>query len=189
MTSSGPISLRPLLPDDRAKILVWRNLPEVAANMYSDHLIAAEEHDAWFDRARRDGAHLYRVVEATDVGAIGLVSFTSLDNPSGSCVWGGYLADTTSRGKGIGKVALWLCLEMAFSELARQKVCVEAFADNSVAIGLYETLGFRREAFFRQHVLKDRRRRDVVGLGLLAQEWTLLEPGVRSGLESKGLLW
>ena len=42
------VTLRRLRPDDRDRLLAWRNAPEVAAYMYSDHEITAEEHARWF---------------------------------------------------------------------------------------------------------------------------------------------
>ena len=38
------VELRPLMPGDKDRLLVWRNSPEVAAYMYTDHRITAAEH-------------------------------------------------------------------------------------------------------------------------------------------------
>ena len=46
---------------------------------------------------------------------------------------------------------------------------------------MHEKFGFRREAFYRQHVLKDNKFLDVVGLALLKQEWKQ----IRLSLQSK----
>lgn len=188
MKDRALISLRPLAADDRSRLLNWRNSSDVAANMFGDHIVEPHEHAEWFEVARVDGAHLYRVVEAGDGVPVGLIYLTDLANPSGSCAWGGYLAEAKTRGRGLGRLMLWRSLELAFTKLARDKVCVEAFADNVIAIGVYESLGFRREAYLRQHVWKNGHRRDVVGLGLLNTEWKLLERGIRRELKAKGLL-
>src|SRR5207302_5934831 len=41
------VVLRPLETADRERLLAWRNLPEIARWMYSDHKIGAEEHARW----------------------------------------------------------------------------------------------------------------------------------------------
>ena len=42
------VELRRLEDEDRTRILAWRNSPDVRAYMYTDHVIAPEEHAAWF---------------------------------------------------------------------------------------------------------------------------------------------
>ena len=42
------VELRPLNSGDKDRMLAWRNSPEVSAYMYTDHLIAPEEHERWF---------------------------------------------------------------------------------------------------------------------------------------------
>jgi hypothetical protein len=46
--------------------------------------------------------------------------------------------------------------------------------------------GFQREALFRQHVMKNGQYQDVVGLGLLAEDWPALRPALKARLEAKG---
>ena len=47
MSGAVQVALRPLAAGDGARLLAWRNLPEIARWMYSDHVIGAEEHDRW----------------------------------------------------------------------------------------------------------------------------------------------
>ncbi|HWU80459.1 MAG TPA: GNAT family protein, partial [Caulobacter sp.] len=59
-------------------------------------------------------------------------------------------------------------------------------ASNEVAWTLHMAHGFQREALFRAHVVKGGVPRDVIGLGLLAEEWTGRRPAARTRLLDKG---
>lgn len=163
------VALRPLDDDDRQRLLAWRNAPEVAEFMFGDHVIEQAEHDRWFAAARRDDGHRHRIVVAGGE-PVGLVALTRIHPAWRSAEWGGYIADPAGRGRGIGRRAIELSLQLAFGELGLHRVWVEAFADNDRAIALYESVGFRREARFRDKVWKAGAPRDVVGLAILATD-------------------
>jgi RimJ/RimL family protein N-acetyltransferase len=73
-----------------------------------------------------------------------------------------------------------------FGTLGLDKLWCEALAENARALDLYERFGFRREALLRDHVLKDSRFRDVVGLGLLAADWAGLRAASADRLRARG---
>jgi UDP-4-amino-4,6-dideoxy-N-acetyl-beta-L-altrosamine N-acetyltransferase len=51
------LALRPVTEEDAPTLLRWRNQPEVARQMFTDHTIGPEEHAAWLARAlARDDA-------------------------------------------------------------------------------------------------------------------------------------
>jgi len=50
------VSLRDLTEADRERLHTWRNSPDVAAYMYTDHKISRAEHDRWFDGLAGDRA-------------------------------------------------------------------------------------------------------------------------------------
>lgn len=68
------------------------------------------------------------------------------------------------------------------------KVCAEVLADNDAALKAQAAAGFRREGYFRAHVVKDGARRDVVRLGLMAEEWAARRPVLTAELVATGLL-
>ena len=162
--------LRALTTGDRNVLLAWRNHPEVARWMYTDHLIHQDEHDVWFESVALDQTHhRYRMLDDDGV-ACALVSLTAIDRHRRSCTWGGYVAPGMT-GRGYGTAALELSLELAFAELVLNRVWIEALADNDRAIRLYENVGFQIEGHFRQLVWRDGRPRDVVGLSILRSDW------------------
>lgn len=180
------ISLRSLVLEDQALLLRWRNQPEVAAQMYTDHTISTSEHERWFELATSDAPdRLYRVVEAGP-DPIGLVSLT--DIRLGTCTWGGYIGDFDWHGRGAGTAALWLSLDEAFARLQLERVLVEVLTSNSRAAELYERFGFEEQDDFHKVVLKSGRYCDVAGLALSRERWAATGPAVQRFLRQRGLI-
>ena len=94
----------------------------------------------------------------------------------------------TPGGVGSGGAAQVLGLDHAFVTLGLHKVFAEVMADNDAAMKVQTGAGFRREGYLRGHVLKDGAPRDVVMLGILAQEWAVLAPDARRTLSDAGLI-
>lgn len=178
-------ALRPLREDDRPRLLAWRNSPQVAAYMYSDHLIRPDEHDRWFDGLAGDGRRRFWVIEVDDV-PVGLTNLVDIDPVQGRAVIARYIADPAMRGRGVGGFAEFKVLDHAFSRLGLRKLWSEVLETNAVAWRLHMANGFQREALFRGHVVKNGQPVDVVGLGLLADEWRAARPAVRQRLIDKG---
>ncbi len=168
-------------------ILGWRNLPDVAKYMYSDHEITSSEHDVWFQRALSDATRRYWII-VCDGQDVGLANTYDLDVHNKRCYWAFYLASSAVRGKGVGGFVEYSVLRHVFDELQLNKVCCEVLAFNEAVIKMHEAFGFRREGILRQHVLKAGLPHDVVYLGMLREEWRKLRPEVEHRLRQKGLL-
>jgi UDP-4-amino-4,6-dideoxy-N-acetyl-beta-L-altrosamine N-acetyltransferase len=172
------VRLRRLAEADGARVLHWRNSPEVARYMYSDHVIGGEEHARWLAAALSRDDRRYWIVEL-DGAPVGLANLARIDRAAGRCEWAFYLADPAVRGRGVGAAVELLVLGHVFDDLQLNKLWCEVLADNVSVIRLHERFGFKREALFREHVFKEGVPRDVVGLGLLRREW-LAGAGVRA---------
>ncbi len=164
------MALRPLTEHDASLLLCWRNLPEVARHMYTDHVISREEHAVWLQRAlsRDDAIYWIIVCDGTDIG---LASVNEIDRRQGTCSWALYLAEPGARGHGRGAYTTYTILNHAFDELRLRKVSCEALASNPIALAMYERFGFVREGTFREQVLKNDRPVDVHRLGIMRREW------------------
>lgn len=184
------VSLRPLEPADRERLYVWRNSPEVAAFMYTDRPIAPEEHARWFAGIDGDARREYRVILVDGVPA-GLANFYDIDRNQGRAAWAYYLADPSVRGKGVGGYVEYLMIERAFGELESgglglRKLWCEVLATNEPVWKLHQKFGFRQEALLRAHVVKRGAPADVMGLGLLAEEWPAARPAMLERLKRLG---
>jgi UDP-4-amino-4,6-dideoxy-N-acetyl-beta-L-altrosamine N-acetyltransferase len=179
------VELRPLEPQDQDRLLAWRNSPEVAAYMYTDHQITAEEHARWFAGIEGDPRRAYWIVEM-DGQPVGLANVYDIDRRNGRCAWAYYLADPAVRGRGVGGYVEYAMIERAFGEFGLQKLWCEVLSSNAGVLRMHQRFGFQEEARFRRHVIKDGAPQDVVGLGLLAEEWAEIRPRVRKTLEASG---
>jgi len=182
---AAAIILRSLTTLDSPLILGWRNAPEVAAYMYSDHQISQDEHDRWFAGIEGDDRRAYWIIEVDGVPA-GLANFYDIDRRHRRCAWAYYLADPSVRGKGVGSFVEYWMIEQAFGSLGMGKLWCEVLASNEPVWRLHGKFGFVQEARFRRHVIKDGAPQDVLGLGLLEDEWEALRPAMAERLRSAG---
>lgn len=181
------ISLRDLRPDDEPLLLRWRNLPEVAAYMFTDHEITPEDHAAWFGAIPGDAKRRYWII-ACDGEDVGLINLYDLDVANSRCFWAFYLASPSVRGKGVGSFAWYLVLRHVFDDLGLNKLCSEVLGFNEPAIELHARFGFQREGLFRQHVVKNGEPTDVVRFAILRAEWERQRAAIEARLRHKGLL-
>jgi UDP-4-amino-4,6-dideoxy-N-acetyl-beta-L-altrosamine N-acetyltransferase len=179
------VVLRELAASDRDRLLAWHNQPEVARWMYSDHAISPEEHARWFEAAMADRRRRYWVIEAGGK-PVGLANLYDLAPEHRRTSWAYYLADPSTRGQGIGAFVEYWVIEHVFADLGLHKLWCEVLIGNEGVWKLHEGFGFRREALFRDHVMKDGAPADVVGLGLLKSDWVVQRPASRERLVSRG---
>jgi len=185
MSAAPQVVLRSLQAGDHDRLLAWRNQPEVARWMYSDHAISPEEHARWFAGALADPRRRYWVIEANGK-PVGLANLYDLAPQHGRASWAYYLADPSTRGQGIGAFVEYWVIEQVFGELSLEKLWCEVLVDNEAVWKLHEGFGFEREALFRAHVRKDGVPADVVGLGLLKSDWARQREASRARLVSRG---
>ena len=152
------ITLTPLQHDDIDLVRTWRNSPDVSQYMYTEAEITAEQQENWYQKIKDD---------------------PSSSQTFSSCYWAFYLGDTAIRGGGIGSKIEYNVLEYVFQELKLNKLRCEVFVFNDKVISLHEKFGFRREAYYRQHVRKQGRWQDVVGLAMLRDEWAIYREAMR----------
>jgi UDP-4-amino-4,6-dideoxy-N-acetyl-beta-L-altrosamine N-acetyltransferase len=180
-------ALRPIAAEDSPILLRWRNRPEVARFMYTDHMISPEEHADWFARALTRSDARYWII-ASESEEVGLVGVTEIDRRHGTCSWAFYIAESSARGHGIGAFTEYTTLNLAFDELGMRKLSCEVLASNPTVVNMHERFGFVREGLFRAQILKDGEALDVHRLGLLREEWAQVRETHRAALLEKGII-
>lgn len=166
-------SIRPMEESDLEKILEWRNLEHIRANMYTDHIITAEEHEAWFKKIKNSDDVIYLIFEYRN-RPVGVINITSIDKRNKKCYWGFYLGERDLPG-GIGAIMEFMALEYIFEKLAMRKLSCEVFVFNQPVVKLHTKFGFVEEGRFIQHVLKNENYEDVVSLALFKVDWLNLK--------------
>ena len=168
--------LRPIIEGDLRKVLEWRNSLRIRANMFTDHIISVEEHQAWFEglKEREDVVYLLFQLKERPVG---MVYFTEIENKKDNAIFGFYLGDTNLP-RGTGTFMGILGLGYAFRELGLRKLCSETFSFNQPAINFLKRLGFSKEGRFERHVLKNGKCEDVFSFSIFRATWENNEPNL-----------
>lgn len=176
------ITLRKLRPEDKETLLYWRNLPEVASQMFNEHEISAEEHDRWFAAIPNNVSRRYWIIvyQGKDVG---LANLYDINRTHRRCYGAWYLGDPHMHGAGIGAWVEYLLLEQVFKTLDLHKYCCEILADNQRVIDFHKKLGFSEEGRWREHIHKKGTFVDVVALAILRSEWEDQKPKLRKLLK------
>lgn len=185
MDRAPKVELRPLVAEDRDRLRAWRNLPAVRRWMFTDHEIGEVEHGRWFAKVLAEPTARHWIISA-DGAPVGLIHLHDIDAAASRGTWGFYIADEHMRGKGIGAAAHYAVIDKAFGDFGLHKLWSETVADNKAVITLHESFGFTREAVFRDHLRKDGGWIDVIGFGLLAEDWAARREAVRDQLLARG---
>ena len=181
------IELTDLAEEHRWQVLDWRNDPDVARYMYDSDPITREVHDAWFTRllAAQDRKGWAVVMDGTPVGAA-FISGIDRDNRRAS--WAFYLADPSTRGRGVGSAVEYLVLEQAFTGLRLHKLCCEVLSFNQAVVTMHQKFGFVQEGLLREHWHREGQWLDVHVLAMFDHEWAQRRPGFEEKLRARGLV-
>ncbi len=181
------IDLRDLRDEDEGRLFRWRRQPEVDRWMSDIAAATPAQHKLWFDDFRGDSDRRGWIITAEDEPA-GFLTLTGIASRHRRAAWGWYIGEAAARGRGAGRAAQALGLDLAFDTLGLEKIAAEVLADNDVALKAQAAAGFRREGYLRAHILKEGRRRDVVLLGILAEEWRARRAALRRSLSTANLI-
>lgn len=162
------VSFRPVEAADRDRLLAWRNSPDVAAYMYSDHVITPEEHARWFAGLGVDPSRIYWIIKM-DGAPVGLVNL--YDIKPGECAWAYYLADPATRGRGVGAYVEFRMLDHVSDDLRLDRLWCEVLADNEAVWKLHQSFGFEVAERLEGHVIKGGVPRTVLCLKLTKEGW------------------
>jgi UDP-4-amino-4,6-dideoxy-N-acetyl-beta-L-altrosamine N-acetyltransferase len=181
------VELKPVSESDRQRLYDWRIDPTV--DRWMSDAVAPDWglHNFWFDSLLNDpdvqGWVIYFAHEP-----VGFLSLTGLLSPNRRAEWGWYVASPVARGRGVGRAAQVLGLDIAFGTYGLERVWAQVLADNDAALRAQGAAGFRREGYLRNHLFKAETFHDVVILGVLSNEWKENRERLISNLVRTGLL-
>lgn len=181
------VELVPVEPADSARLLTWRNDPEVARFMYSTHVISPAEHDRWFDGLLGDDRRRAWTVRM-DGDPVGAAFVSDIDRQNRRASWAFYLADPRTRGRGVGSAVETLVLNTAFDELDLHKLCCEVLSFNAAVIAMHTKFGFREEGVLHDHYLRDGEWVHVHQLAMWAKDWAQHRPAIEAKLRERSLI-
>lgn len=170
------VRLRGIEPDDAAAFMRFAEDEEGLGDLVSPPR-SAEGYRAWANEqatGKRDSDRFQLAVEAVGTGEIvGAVGSHQADARSGWFEYG-ITIGAEHRRKGYAAEAAVLLLRFMFAEHRFHKCQVRIFAHNEASLALHRRLGFVEEGRLRELVYLSGRHRDVVMMGLLADEFAQL---------------
>jgi UDP-4-amino-4,6-dideoxy-N-acetyl-beta-L-altrosamine N-acetyltransferase len=148
----------------------WRNSTSVSQYMMTNHDISPEEHRRWIENLKTKATAKAWAIRF-DGRPIGLVSLTNINLEEKTAEWGFYIADESTRGKGIGSAVLYQLLEYAFETLKLRSLSTSVMENNPNALHLYEKFGFEIDPTEQQSLLREGRLIEVVTMELSRGTW------------------
>ncbi|OJU11269.1 MAG: UDP-4-amino-4,6-dideoxy-N-acetyl-beta-L-altrosamine N-acetyltransferase [Caulobacterales bacterium 68-7] len=153
--------------------------------MYTDHVIAPDEHARWFAAAVIDPTRRYWIIEADGQG-VGLANLYDIDTADRRATWAYYIADPSQRGRGVGAMAEFQVIEQAFGALGLARLACEVLETNPAVIKLHKRFGFVETTRLVGRATKDGQPVDAIGLELTADAWAEAEPAMTERLRGMG---
>lgn len=172
--SSPRVTLRAFRLEDAGAVERWFNDSRVTESMMEQReSFSAEDAAGWVERAMRTGGPDRKWAVLLDdrsepVGFTALYGLGGQLAPELGCV----IADPAAWGKGVGREAERLTLELAFGEHGAHRVYGRIPATNEAAKRVVTWLGWKHEGTMRRHIRRpDGRLIDCEVWGITAPEW------------------
>ena len=162
------IELRKITEQDTHNIVKWRNQKFVKRNLFTQTDLSAEQHNNWLKAYVQTGMCSQYIIVAYENGVckdIGTTFIKNIDGFSKKGEFGIFIGEKEYLGRGYGKIATKLMLDIAFSELNLHRVYLYVMSDNVAAIKAYESVGFVVEGVLRQDFFRDGSFIDIVMMG------------------------
>jgi len=163
-------------------VRVVRNQTGVRSSMYTEHLIALDEHLSWIEGLKNDKRQLVFAILNEVQTPIGVVSLNALDRLHKKSDWAFYL-DENERG-GLGAALEYQLIEFAFEQLGLEKLNCEVIETNEAVVRMHKKFFFAEEGFRRANIAKNGQRIGVFFLGLTKQDWLANKEQVQAKYEA-----
>jgi RimJ/RimL family protein N-acetyltransferase len=148
--------LKRLLDSDPAR----QHSPKAAKEWAEKHLKEQGDHTYWFTIRAAEDDRLLGDIDLEVVSWAARDAFVGLG-----------IGPRDFWGRGYGTEAMQLVLAYAFLELNLRRVTLDVFDYNPRAIRSYEKAGFRHEGRLRGALAREGKRRDLLFMSTLREEW------------------
>jgi RimJ/RimL family protein N-acetyltransferase len=175
MTAQPKVFLRALEDGDLERTHRWHNDPEIYQTLVDGfRFVSAKSESEWLAKRVSYSQTEVNLAICLLQGKkhIGNIYLRPINLTFRNAVLGIFIGEKKHRGRGFGGQALRAALRHAFGDLGLHRIYFEVLADNKPAIRLYEKVGFKTEGRLRHHVFKDGQFKDVLVMGMLADEYS-----------------
>jgi diamine N-acetyltransferase len=141
---STRLSLRPLVREDLATTLAWRNKERVRKKFFTSRPLTMEEHQLWFTQyLDRSDDMVFLIVDAKLNRPVGQAALYNINPARKEAEFGRLMiGEEDALRRGFAREAAQALISHAFETLRLTRVYLEARVENVSAISLYEKLGF-----------------------------------------------
>ncbi len=156
------IYLRPVTLDDGARIVKWRNSPDVSSHCFDKTPITVESNAAFFKANIETGKYKQFIVERIDedfgvssypIATVYLKDFDLVNRRCELCI---FTSDDQEWNTESQSIAINLLLKKVFKEYGMHKVYAFVFADNTDEVALMKRVGLKEEAVLKKEAVNSR---------------------------------
>lgn len=168
------IKLRALTSSDIDKTFEWNNQEDIS-NLYSGHPfpVNIEMEKKWYDKILTSNfpVTVFGIEHITDKKLIGISVLKDINMINRLAEFAIYIGDKEYRAKGLAKFATIETIRFAFHKLGLNRVFLKVLENNTAAIKLYESVGFKKEGVLRASVFKNNKFHNEFIYGLLKEDF------------------
>jgi RimJ/RimL family protein N-acetyltransferase len=138
-------NLRLLSVRDLPITLAWRNREDIRHNFINSDIISYESHLKWWEEyCVRNNDFIFMIQETERLNRpVGQISLYHINLKSGDAEYGRLMiGDNEARGMGLARRATELLIAWAFNSLRIERIYLEVFKDNTIALNIYRQCGF-----------------------------------------------
>lgn len=168
------LTLRAIEATDLPLLQKWANDPLTQDGIGEIHFPSSMDfHRAWFENLKNDRLNQRFVVQAPEVGIIGISSIMHIDWRNGHAWHGLVLGEAQHRGKGYGVDAIMATMRYAFEELNLARLDGSMIEYNQASIAAYcgTKLGWKEEGRRRNYFFRKGRYWDQILVGITKQDY------------------
>ena len=168
MIFGSSVDLYPISLDDTSLIVKWRNSPQVKENFIFRDDITPENHIEYYRKYIETGKiEQFMIVEKATSSSIGCVYLRDIDYQNSRAEFGIFIGEDSCRGKGYGRESTLLLCSYGFETLNLHKIMLRVFPFNKSAIRMYESVGFKQEAYLKDDIKVNGKYEDIIFMSLL----------------------
>jgi RimJ/RimL family protein N-acetyltransferase len=173
------VRLRPIELEDIGILYEWhRDLELEALTGWTPRMSRARFERRYEDMVREPPDDFVLLGIEYDGRLVGYVELAEISRINRRAAIGFVVAERSVRRRGIGRTAVILLLDYAFSLEDLDRVYAEVFPFNEPSLRLLEQVGFQAEGRLRRHEVHQGRREDLLVLGMLREEFAARYPSV-----------
>ena len=169
------IRLRELRKSDSEKYFEWINKRELVLLNSAYTPVSEFSHNKWFDSISENKLVRIFSIVASDKNEkewlIGSCSLRNIDSLNRSAELQIRIGEENFRGKGLGTSAIKNLIEFGFNDLNLNRIYLEVFEENKIAISVYKKCGFVKEGVKRESAFVNGKKYNIVLMSILRKEF------------------